>query len=100
MSDDNDDQHIVLKFQSRPKSRQETGGKRPPHLQTDPEDTVASGAVVLALIFAVAVVSGWIPVGLYTIGILAGLAALAVAAKLIKARRSKASVTILPRQRR
>lgn len=98
MPDDNDDEHIVLNFQSRPKPRQGTGGKQPTRLQTDSEDIVASGAVILALIFAVAMVSGWIPVDLYTIGILACLAALAVAAKLIKARRSKASVTNLQRR--
>jgi hypothetical protein len=98
-----DDQHIVLKFQPRPKSRQKsrqkTGRERPTHLYPDPEDMVASGAVVLALIVAVAIVSGWVPAGGYTIGVVAGLAAVAVAAKLIKARRSKAS-TNLPRQRR
>jgi hypothetical protein len=51
---------------------------------------VASGAVVLALVVAVAIVSGWVPVDRYAFGIVGGLAALAVAAKLIKARRSKA----------
>jgi hypothetical protein len=104
MPDDNDDQHIVLNFQPRPKSKpnakspQRTGREPPTSLQSDPEDMVASGAVVLALIVAVAIVSGWLPVDRYAFGIVAGLAALAVAAKLIKARRSKASVTNLPRQ--
>jgi hypothetical protein len=100
MPDDNDDQHIVLNFQPGPRSRRANGQKGPTHLKTDPEDIIASGAVVVALIFAVAMVSGWVPVGRYTIGIVACLAALAVAVKLIKARRSKASVTDLPRQRR
>jgi hypothetical protein len=100
MPDDEDDQHIVLNFQPGPRSRQANGRKGPTRPKTDPEDMIASGAVVAALVFAVAMVSGWLPVGRYTIGLVAGLAALAVAAKLIKARRSKASVTDLPRQRR
>ena len=97
MPDDNDDRHIVLKFQPRSKARQKTGRARPTHSQPDPEDMLASGAVLLVLVLAVAMVSGWVPVGEYTIGIVASLAALAVAAKLIKARRSDAN---LPRQRR
>jgi hypothetical protein len=102
MPDDNDNQHIVLNFQPGPKSRQETGRKRPTNLKTNtnPEDAIASGAIVIALIFAVAIVSGWVPVGRYTIGIVACFAALAAAAKFVKARRSKASVTNLPRQRK
>ena len=100
MPDDDDDQHIVLNFQPGPRSRQANGRKAPTRPKTDPEDMIASGAVVAALVFAVAMVSGWLPVGRYTIGLVAGLAALAVAARLIKARRSKASVTDLPRQRR
>jgi hypothetical protein len=58
---------------------------------------IAGLAVMAALIFAVATVSGWIPLDRYAIGIVAGCAALAAAAKLVKARRS---VTGLPRQRR
>jgi hypothetical protein len=105
MPDDSDDQHIVLNFQPRPKSKpkprsRQGTGRDSPRLQADPEDLVASGAVVLALVVAVAIVSGWVPVDRYAFGIVAGLAALAVAAKLIKARRSKASVTNLPRQPR
>ncbi len=100
MPDDNDDQHIVLDFQPGPRSRQANGRKEPANLKTDPEDVIASSAAVVALIFAVAMVSGWVPLGRYTIGIVACLTALAVAVKLIKARRSKASVTDLPRQRR
>jgi hypothetical protein len=95
-----DDEHIVLKFQPGRKPRQEAAGQRPAHLQTDPEDFIAGGTVLLALIFAVAMVSGWIAFDRYTIGIVACLAVLAVGAKLVKARRSKASVTDLPRQRR
>ena len=100
MPDDKDDKHVVLKFQAGRKPGRETASKRPTRLQAGPEDMMASGAVVVALVFAVAMVSGWVPVDLYTIGIIAGLAALTVAAKVIKARRSKASVTNLPRQPR
>jgi hypothetical protein len=104
MPDDDDDQHIVLNFEPRrkaqPKPRQKTGGERQPAAQPDPEDVVASGAVILALVAGIAIGSGWLPVSRYTLGIVAGLAVVAVAAKLIKSRRSKASVTNLPRQKR
>jgi|HubBroStandDraft_6_1064221.scaffolds.fasta_scaffold971328_1 hypothetical protein len=100
MPDDDDDQHIVLNFQPRPKPRPGTGRKPPTHLQTDPEDLIAGGAVIAALILAVALVSGWVPADRYAVGVFACLAAVAIAAKLIRARRSKASVTDLPRQRR
>jgi hypothetical protein len=104
MPDDDDDQHIVLNFKPRPKpsrkSRQQPGRERSPGSQPDVEDMAAGGAVVLALVVAIAIVSGWVPAGPYTLGIVACLAALAVAAKLIKSRRSKASATNLPRQGR
>ena len=94
-----DDEHIVLNFQRRPKPRQENAPKRPTDLKAEPEDLFATGAVIFALLLAVAMVSGWVPVGRYTMGIVACSVVLAVAAKLIKARRSKASVTKLPRRR-
>ena len=97
MPDDDDDQHIVLNFQPRRKPRKETGGRQSAQHQAAPEDLVASGAVVVALVFAVAIVSGWFPFGLYSISVVACLAALAAGAKLVKARRSKTSVTNLPR---
>jgi hypothetical protein len=100
MPDDDDDQHIVLKFEPGRKAAQEAKRKRPSSLQADPQDIIASGAVVAALVFAVAMVSGWIPFGLYTIGIVAFCVALAVGAKLLKARRSKASASNFPRQPR
>ena len=100
MPDDDHDQPNVVKFRRGRKPRQEPRGMRAPDLKTDPEDIIASGAALLVLILAVAMVSAWVPVGRYTIGIAACLAGLAVAAKLIKTRRSKASVTDLPHQRR
>ena len=100
MSDD-DDEHIVLNFQSRPKSRQANGANRPSNLKTTaPEDLVSGGTVIVALVLAVAMVSGWVPLDRYSAGILACLAALAAAARLIRARRSKPPVTDFPRQRR
>lgn len=100
MPDDNDDEHIVLNFQSRPKPRP-ANGQRPSDLKTTaPEDLITGGAVIVALILAVAMVSGWVPIDRYMVGILACLAALAAAARLIRARRSKAPVTGFPRQRR
>ena len=100
MPDHDDDQHIVLNFQPPPKPRREAARTGPSGLPADPQDIIASAAVVAALVLAVAMVSGWIAFGPYSIGIAACLAALAVAAKLIKARRSKASITDLPRRRR
>jgi hypothetical protein len=100
MPDDGDDEHIVLNFQSRPRSRQANGQKPPNDLKPDREDMITGGAVIAALILAVAAVSGWVPVDRYIIGIIACFAVVAIAAKLVKARRSKASVTSLPRQRK
>jgi hypothetical protein len=101
MTDDNDDEHIVLNFQSRPKPRQTNGQKGPSGLKaTAPEDLVTGGAVIVALILAVAMVSGWVPLDRYIAGVLACLAVVAVAARLIRTRRSKAPVTSFPRQRR
>jgi hypothetical protein len=101
MPDDNDDEHIVLNFQSRPKPRQANGQNRPSDFKTTaPEDLITGGAVIIALILAVAMVSGWVPIDRYMVGTMACLAALAAAARLIRARRSKAPVTGFPRQRR
>jgi hypothetical protein len=100
MPNDDHDQPNVVKFRRGRKPRQEPGRMRTHDLKTDPKDIIASGAALLVLVLAVAMVSAWVPVGRYTIGIAACLAGLAVAAKLIKARRSKASVTDLPHQRR
>jgi hypothetical protein len=100
MPDDDQDQENVLKFRPGRKPRQESGRMHAPtNLKTDPKDIIASGAALLALVLAVAMVSAWVPAGRYTIGTAACLAGLAVAAKLIKTRRSKASVTD-PHQRR
>ena len=69
---DDDDEHIVLNFQSRPKPRQTNGQKGPSALKTTaPEDLVTGGAVIIALILAVAMVSGWVPIDRYMVGILA-----------------------------
>jgi hypothetical protein len=101
MPDDNDDEHIVLNFQSRPKPRQANGANRPNDLKNvAPEDLITSGAVIMALILALAMGSRWVPIDRYTVGIMACLAVLAVAARMIRTRRSKAPVTGLPRQRK
>jgi hypothetical protein len=98
---DDDDEHIVLNFQSRPKPRRANGHKPPRDPRTTaPEYLITSGAVITALILAVAMVSGWVPLDRYSVGLLACLAALAAAARLIRAKRSKAPVAGFPRQRR
>jgi hypothetical protein len=100
MPDDGDDEHIVLNFQSRPRSRRANGQKPPRDLEPGREDMITSGAVIAALVLAVAGVSGWVPIDRYTIGIIACLAIAAITAKLAKARRSKGSVSSLPRERK
>jgi hypothetical protein len=62
-------------------------------------EVVTSGTVIIALIFAVAMVSQWLPVNAYTMGIVACSGAGFIIAKLIKPRRPKASGIRLPRDR-
>jgi hypothetical protein len=104
MPDDNDDRDNLLRFERVPKKapKPKANGHLPPTLANgDPEDIVAAGAIIVALALAVAIVSGWIPLDRYTIGIAACCAAGAVMAKVIKARRRpKAPVTKLPPRRR
>jgi hypothetical protein len=96
---DDDDQHMVLKFRPVLKSRQETGRKYPTTPKADLEDMIASGAVLIALVLSIAIVSGWIPVGRYSIGAVTCFGGLAVAAKVIKARRTKVAGGNVSRQR-
>jgi hypothetical protein len=92
---DNDDDNL-LHFRLRTKS-EKNGGKRQADLRVDPRDVIASGAVIVALIFAVAMVSQWLPINAYTVGIVACSGAGFVIAKLIRRRRPRASGIKFPR---
>jgi hypothetical protein len=89
MPDSKDDDDNLVPFRRRKKA--ETNGyKRQTGLKVDPVDVIASGSVIVALLFAVAMVSQWLPINAYTIGIVACCGAAFVLAKLIKARRARA----------
>lgn len=92
---DNDDDNLV-NFRPRTKS-EKNGRKRQTDLRVDPEDAIASGTIIVALIFAVAIVSQWLPFNAYTIGMVACAGAGFIIAKLVKARRPRASGTRFPR---
>ncbi len=79
---------------------EKSGRKHQTKISVDPEDVIAAGAVFVALIVAVAMVSQWVPINGYTVGIVACSGAGAVIAKLVRARRPNGSVTKHPRNRR
>ncbi len=58
-------------------------------VHTDPEDWIAASAFIVAIIFAVGMVSHWIPINDSTLGILACTGAGGAIAKIVKARRGK-----------
>jgi hypothetical protein len=92
---DNDDDNL-LHFRLRTKS-EKNGRKRQADLRVDPRGVIASGGVIVALIFLVAMVSQWLPINTYTVGIVACSGAAFVIAKLIRATRPKASGIRFPR---
>lgn len=98
MPDNENDHDNLLHFRLRPKS-EKNGRKHQTDLRVDPEDVIASGAVIVALIIAVAMVSQWLPINAYTVGMAACSGAAAAIAKIIKARRSTASEIRYPRNR-
>ena len=92
---DNDDDNLVH-FRPRTKS-EKNGRKRQTGLRVDPADVIASGAVIVALLCLVAMVSQSLPINAYTVGIVACSGAAFVVAKLVRARRPKASGIRFPR---
>jgi hypothetical protein len=96
MPDNEDDDDNLVHFRLRTKS-EKNGRTRQTDLRVDPEDVIASGSVIIALIFAVAMVSQWLPINAYTIGMVACAGAGFVIAKLVKARRPRASGIRFPR---
>ena len=92
---DNDDDNL-LHFRPRTKS-EKNESKRQADLRVDPRDVIASGAVIVALLFLVAMVSQSLPINAYTVALVACSVAAFVVAKLNKARRPKASGIRFPR---
>jgi hypothetical protein len=92
---DNDDDNLV---HFRPRAKFEKNGrKRQADLGVDPLDIIASGAAIAALLFLVAMVSQSLPINAYTVGLVACSGAAFVIAKLVRARRPKASGIRFPR---
>jgi len=98
MSDNKSDDDNLVPFRLRTKSEKK-GRKRQTNIGVDPVDVIASGAVIVALVFAVAMVSQWLPVNAYTMGIAVSCGAGFVIAKLMKARRLRASGIRFPGDR-
>jgi hypothetical protein len=99
MPDDRDDPDNLIQF--RPVAKAKKGGaKRGSSLGVDPADLITAGAAILALVLAVAMASQWIPINVYTVGIVVCSGAGFVVAKLIRARRSSGPVTKHPRNGR
>lgn len=98
MPDNKDHADNLVPFRLRKKS-EKNGRKRQTDLRVDPVDVIASGTVIVALIFAVAAVAQWLPINAYTMGVVACSGAGFVMAKLIKARRLRASGIRYPRDR-
>jgi hypothetical protein len=99
MPDNNDVADNLVPFRLRKKS-EKNGRKHQTGLRVDPVDVIASGTVIVALILAVAMVSQWLPVNAYTLGIAACCGTGFVIAKLVKARRPRASGIKFPRNGR
>jgi hypothetical protein len=95
-NNDDDDNHIHaesvnylhLSFMS-----ERDGDKRKTNLKIDPEDIIAAGAVIVALIFAMAMVFGSVPINKYTVGIVGFSGAGAIVAGIVKARKGKTTGT-------
>ena len=99
MPDDKDDPDNLLQF--RPVAKPgKSGPGRQATIGVDPEDLIAAGAAILALVLAVAMVSQWVPVNVFTVGIMACSAAGFVILKLIRARRPSGPVKKHPRNGR
>ena len=92
MPDDRDDPDNLLQFR-RVAKPEKSGRKRQSSIGVDPEDLITAGAAILALVLAVAMASQWVPINVYTVGIVACCGAGFVIAKLIRARRSRGPVT-------
>jgi hypothetical protein len=100
MPDDRDDPDNLLQFRRPVAKPEKSGRKRQSSIGVDPEDLITAGAAILALVLAVAMASQWVPINVYTVGIVVCSGAGFVVAKLIRARRSRGPVTKHPRNGR
>ncbi len=99
MPDDSDEPDNLIPF--RPVAKPGKSGRKPQSsIGVDPEDLITAGAAILALALAVAMVSQWVPINLYTVGIVVCCGAGFMAAKLIRARRPGGPMTKPPRNGR
>jgi hypothetical protein len=78
-------EHNVINFEIGIES-QRKGNKRRTTIKIDPEDFLAVGGLLVALIFAVAMVSGSVPINHYTAAIVTFSACGSAIAKIIKNR--------------
>jgi hypothetical protein len=99
MSENKGDPDNLLHFKGGVKS-EKSGRKHQTNISVDPAGAIAAGAVIVALILAVAMVSQWVPINGYTAGIVACSGAAAAVAKLVRARRRNGPVTKHPRDHR
>jgi hypothetical protein len=96
MADDRDEPHNLIQFRPVAKPKK-SGRQHQSSIGVDPEDLITAGAAILALVLAVAMVSQWVPINVYTVGIVVCAGAGFMIAKLIRARRSSAPVRKPPR---
>ena len=75
-------------------SSEKNGKKRKTTIKIDPEDIVATGGVLIALVFSLAMISGFAPINKYTVSVV-GLSVCGTAvAKIVKARQSRLRNTL------
>jgi hypothetical protein len=70
---------------------EQDGDKRKTSVSIDPEDIIAAGAVLVALLLGGGVVFGSVPLNKYTVAIVGFSGAGAIVAEIVKARKSKAT---------
>jgi hypothetical protein len=77
-------------------------GSKKRRIQIDPEDLIAGAAALVAVIFAISVVAGWLELNRYTAGIIACSGAGTVIAKIAKSRSQsrKREPRLIPQERR
>jgi hypothetical protein len=87
-----DDDGPLLNFQLGIMS-EDNGRKRRTNIRVDPEDLIALGAVLVALLFSCAMIFGFAPINTYTMGIVGFSGAGAAIAAIAKSRGKKPSRT-------
>jgi Na+/H+ antiporter NhaC len=72
------------------------GNKRRTNVKIDPEDVLAAGGVMVALVFAWAMVSGSVPINRYTVAIVTLSGCGTAVAKIVKGRIRKRNISWIP----